>query len=299
MMLFLLTIPASEDIYMLFYTLSVWELAKILASKKDDPVLKHALAAGIWFGLGWLTRPMSLFFPFIAVFVILVFSKGKFLASLKTAVVLVLVSFFVITPWQIYTAKNAGKFYFLSSRGVNGLRDGLSLNSSAKTFRTKFEFSADIDSMLARFQANYEGYTESKQVFDFLGNEFSNSPGTVIKYYLIKAGRVFYGTDAHRIKEEKIIRLITFPFFFFYLLSLVYFFRNRKEYALAYQVTVFSLLATLSVCAIAAISTSIARYMVPCMVINALPTGFILLLIFNKLRTSLFNRQAQLSTSKI
>jgi hypothetical protein len=278
MVLFLVAMPNSEVLYILFYALSTKEFVAMLVNKHvyGRQTLKPAIWSGIWFGLGWLTRPISLFLPFAAALVMLFPKKAQFGASFKVAFVMLFVSLLTTVPWQYAIITKADKFYFLSSRGINGLRDGLSNNAEFKSFRTRFEYSADIDSMLARFQANYNDYQTSAQVMDFLKEEYKRKPSAVINYYLIKAGRVFYGTDAHRIKEELFIRLLTIPSYIIYLLSIFYLWKHRKRHQILFELTVFTLLANLSVMFISIISSSIVRYLVPLMVINAIPAGYYL-----------------------
>jgi hypothetical protein len=291
LILFLISFPASEVTYMLFYALSVLQLSKIFDSSFKKVSFVTLVGAGVWFGFGWITRPISIFIPFCAVASILFFSKNHFWYYAKSAFIILISAFIVITPWQIFTFKESGKFFFLSSRGVNGLRDGLSYNSPLKTFRSKFEFSEDVDSMLQRFQANYEGYRQSSQVIGFLKNELENNPITVLKYYSIKAGRVFYGTDAHKQREETIIKFITFPFFISYIISIFYFYKRRNEYPVAFKVCVFTLLATLSVWALATIATSIVRYMTPIILINSLPVGGLLYSFAKEMMLLTFNKR--------
>lgn len=255
------TVQYSEPLYVLFLMASLYVLMRLLHHKTN---VRWALLLGLFLGCGLLTRPITLFFPIIAFAYLLVW------ISRKNALLVFVMAILTIFPWQIFTYQASGQFQLLSSRGMYGIRDGLSMNMPEKTFRTPFDFPEDVQAVLTKFQANYYDYQSTGQILSFLITELQTNPSGVIKLYLIKAARSWYGTDAHRIKTEQFLMAFMGLWLVLYVMAFVWLHLNRKEFQQLYRMALFLLWATFSIWVLNTAASSLGRYMVPMMAANAL-----------------------------
>ena len=255
------TVQYSEPLYLLFLMAGLYVLMRLLHQKNNAFL---AIAFGLLLGFGLLTRPITLFFPIIAFALLLIWIPRR-KAMLAFALTII-----TIVPWQLFTFQASGKFQLLSSRGMYGIRDGLSLNMPEKSFRAPFDFPQDVQEVLTNFQANYYDYQSTGQILSFLISELQTNPSGVIKLYLIKAARSWYGTDAHRIKTEQFLMVFMGLWLVLYVMAFVWIYRNRSTYKRLYQISLFLLWATLSIWVLNTAASSLGRYMVPMMAANAL-----------------------------
>lgn len=273
-MLWMLLQPLSEPFYFLTLILALSEFVNLITEKNSNSNTA-LIKIGFWLGLGWLTRPISIFVPFLfSIFILVNYLHTSFSLAIRKPLITLTVSVLVVIPWQFMSFRNTNQFNFLSSNGVAALRDGLSYNH--KTWREPFEFDNDVQDLLNRFQSNYDTYIETKLIKTFLIEEWQKNKKAVMKLYTFKALRGWYGTDAHKTKIERGIIVFSLSYILILIPSLIFVARKRRDQRDLFIVTFLSILIILSISAINAVSSSLFRYILPFMILGYLPiTAFL------------------------
>lgn len=260
--------PNSENPFLTFFFLSI--LIYIKALKSKDVYILYYLS-GLFLGISMLIRPIAIGVPFIFVlfFFFYRFKQAKnLIKSIFLSIVLSLGLFTVILPWETHVFNKENKIILLSSSGGAALYDGLTFNVNLKGYREKKDLPKDIDNLMEKLNKNLSLKSTLGEVISELKVNFYETPLAVIKLYIFKFIKTFYGTDTQK-NEGFIIafQLIYFSFIIFAIKKTIKNnFMENFEYFFILIFFYFSFMAT--------ISLSIVRYTFPviCLLFVYLPS---------------------------
>jgi hypothetical protein len=88
----------------------------------------------------------------------------------------------------------------LSSGGVPSIRDGLTYGVNAKGFRQVGGVPADVAELMNDIQAHYGELNSLGDIAAIMGKELRVRPVAVVRLFLLKAVRSWYGTDSRRLE---------------------------------------------------------------------------------------------------
>jgi hypothetical protein len=130
--------------------------------------------------------------------------------------------------------------------------------------------------LLSRFGADYDSYEESGDIIKFLQQEWNINRSTVVKLYLAKAGRAWYGTDSHNRKTEILIRIIMIPIAILFAMAMIVLFKKRNQWSSLFWFSLLSFLVIGNVWGINTFMSSLSRYMVPVLIAACIPVSWLL-----------------------
>jgi hypothetical protein len=162
--------------------------------------------AGILMGAAMLIRPIAIGMSFIILAIIWLFS-GKKKLSLKIFLITMVFAgnLFMIAPWEGWMYHKTNKIIPLCSCGTNALRDGLTFAVRRKDYRQGVWVPADVRTLQTDISGQYKKLQTLGNVATLLAEELRRHPGAVLKLFLIKAVRSWYGTDSHRFETPVLL----------------------------------------------------------------------------------------------
>lgn len=166
---------------------------------------------GIVSGVSMLFRPIALGITFV--FVLAIFSEVSSLNLRKRALysfILVIGNLLCILPWQYWLHNQTGDFILLSTNGPASVRDGLTFAVDTKSYRSAWEIPDDIIRLMNDIWRSSSHLQTTEELIIKIRDEFHERPVTVIKLFLLKALRSWYGTDSGR--GEYMTLMIQVPF---------------------------------------------------------------------------------------
>lgn len=200
--------PNTETPFALLLFTAVFLFFRELKYERYSKV--NFLNIGIILGFMMLIRPIAILCPIIFSLYIFAFNtKNTTKKSLLSSLLIILGSFAIIMPWEMFMFEKTNKIIPLSIAGSKGIYDGLTFNVKNKGYRSKIALPDDVQLLMENIYqkttindsfsqlANATLYSEPKQI------------STIIKFYFIKMSRCFYGTDSNR-EENKIFMLQIF-----------------------------------------------------------------------------------------
>lgn len=240
--------------FMTFFYLALLVWLLFIIKKPSSPL--HIVLTGFLLGLAMLIRPIALFLPLIFMVLTIVFLKGQqFYKRLVLALALVGTSVLTISPWQRFNARH-GQEILLSSDEVHSMIDGVWFNDHPDKLPLKLP--ADVDA-LSRDLVNHQ-VSGRAEFFKMVFRQFRDQPLTVIKMYLIKAARSWYGVFGQDAKKERLKLFISgfYLLLFFFALFRIDL-RQRPWKVLGW----LTLILVLYFWAMTVLVVSMARYMYP------------------------------------
>lgn len=200
--------PNTETPFALLLFTAVFLFFRELKYERYSKV--NFLNVGIILGFMMLIRPIAILCPIIFSLYIFAFNtKNTTKKSLLSSLLIILGSFAIIMPWEMFMFEKTNKIIPLSIAGSKGIYDGLTFNVKNKGYRSKIALPDDVQLLMENIYqkttindsfsqlANATLYSEPKQI------------STIVKFYFIKMSRCFYGTDSNR-EENKIFMLQIF-----------------------------------------------------------------------------------------
>lgn len=253
-----LLLPWSETTFNVFFYLAVLLFFESLKAQRMKG--NRFLLIGVLLGASMLTRPVALFAPLLFAAFLLFAARSSLPVARRWALGGLLISGSILTvlPWEVFLLRHKTKFVLLSSGDLPSMRDGLSFNH--KTFRQPINLPADVEELTDRVWEKYPTLTSKGKVFRMISEEFRESPLTVLKLYVIKASRVWYGTDSQRHKLENLNLVIGLVYFLPSAAGLLFAFREAADRRMLAKLV---LVLTVYFWAMATVVLSIVRYMVP------------------------------------
>ena len=187
--------PASEVPFMAAFFISVYLFWTGLENDKN--IWITLVLSGCFAGISMLIGGIAIGVGIILAILLLALKKN---ISVKRrfveALVLLLANFLIILPWGIWTYRETGHLIPLGTNGVPSIRDGLTFAVVSKGYRQKIEVPPDVENLQNQLLSKNDSMTSlgtiAQVIFGFLIKE----PIPVIKLFLIKMLRSWYGTDS-------------------------------------------------------------------------------------------------------
>lgn len=119
-------------------------------------------------------------------------------ASISAAILIA--SFLVIWPWQVWLSAHTSRTALLGTNGVPSIRDGLTFAVNDKGYRSQSSMPPDVANLMQELnQRTLDGeLTSMGQIISNLVDQTRQRPLAVFKLLLIKAARSWYGADSGR-----------------------------------------------------------------------------------------------------
>lgn len=230
-----------------------------VALKRDRNRWLLLFFAGICMGLAMLVRGIAFGSGVLLCSLFLLLNRDT---TLKMRLLLVLALFagntFAIFPWQAWLYGRTGQMILLGTNGASSIKDGLTFAVQSKNYRAEIAIPADVTKLQEELVIETDSMRSLTKIFETLGRHFLEKPWSVLKLFLIKAGRSWFGTDSGRM--EPMILAVQLFYAVVVLLATAAVWRLRHQYSdLLWFVWVpvfyFWLMTTLVL--------SILRYMTP------------------------------------
>ena len=276
--LWLIKAPNSEIPFFLFFFGALYAFFKGI--KKEQKSI--FFCAGILFGIATIIRPIGLLLALISgIFAIIIMNS-----ALKNKIIFALLVFggmaAAILPWEITVLNKTGEIIPVSKNGPLSIVDGLTFALDIGPRADQAHVSDDVLHLMRKIRNNETKLTGMFTIVRYMADEFSNEPLPVIKLYLTKTARVWYGTNAMWFENE--ILLIQIVYFVSILAGMVVAIRNSIIDA---RILLFILAIVFYFWGMAWLALSILRYMVPVMGLLLIFSGIFV----DKILTLVFERK--------
>ena len=187
--------PSSEVPFMAAFYASLYLFWLGVKGQKNTWLL--LLLAGMLAGVSMLIRGIAIGIGFLLFGLFLVLRKDtSFKARLLLAIALLLGNFFVILPWQVWVYEQTGLVVSLGTNGVTSIKDGLTFAVESKNYRQKIAVPADVADLQNELVSENASMDSLGEILRTVGKHFVKEPMPVMKLFMIKAGRSWYGTDS-------------------------------------------------------------------------------------------------------
>lgn len=249
--------PNSELPFMVVFYASVWLFWSETRRSVMRPVIY--LLCGLLLGMAMLIRPIAIGLG-VVLSIILWFIRSEIPRRVRlTLIALVLVgNAAAILPWESWVYARTGRIIALSTIGAESFVGGLTFAISPRPYPHVVEVSPDVRALMFDIRDRAGPSPTLQDVTAVLVDEMRVRPATVAKLFLLKAARSWYGTDSERF--ETLILRLQVPYIALIVWSNAVAWRSggvRRHLMLSLWMIV------LYFWAIALLSVSLLRYMVP------------------------------------
>lgn len=177
----------------------------------------------------------------------------------RLAATLIAGNVLVVLPWQLYVYSQSNEVVPLSSAGPASVRIGLIFAVKPDGYRRPVDVPVDVREVMLNINEKREEMNSVGDVMHVLKEEARKRPWAVVKLFLIRACRAWYGTDSGR--HEAAIGAIQAVYVLLMLIALLASWRiggvHREMVVFASAVVLYFRYMTRFA------SLSILRYMVP------------------------------------
>ena len=158
-----------------------------------------AFGSGVLAGMAMLVRPIALGLG-VVLAALLYFMTPSAPAARRRRLAWMLLAgnLLVVLPWEMIAYQHTGRVVMLSDGGILSLRDGLTFGTNLKGFRQGTWVPEDVREVMANLTAKYPQLQSYSTIAAAVLNEFEERPVAVIKLFLLKVIRSWYGTDSQR-----------------------------------------------------------------------------------------------------
>jgi hypothetical protein len=191
--------PSTEVPFMAFFYAGLYLFW--LALKTDGN--RHSLLffAGICIGLSMLIRGIALGTGLLLCGLFLLLSRDTALKMrFLLALALLAGNVIAIFPWQAWVYGRTGQMILLGTNGVTSIKDGLTFAVESKNYREEIVIPEDVAHLQEQLASQSASMNSMTQILETVGAHFVDAPWSVLKLFLIKAGRSWYGTDSGRME---------------------------------------------------------------------------------------------------
>jgi 4-amino-4-deoxy-L-arabinose transferase-like glycosyltransferase len=186
--------PNSEIPFMVVFYASIY-LFWLGMKKQKNPVLLLAIS-GVLAGIAMLIRPIAICVGFIFFGLLLVLDKKRpFFLRFFLGAVLILGNILTILPWETWVFNHTGQAILLSTGSATSIKDGLTFAVESKNYNKIISLPGDVIQLQKEFALEKDSMKHLGGIFATVENHFFKEPLTVIKFFLIKTVRSWYGTD--------------------------------------------------------------------------------------------------------
>ncbi len=170
-----------------------------LAWRRERARMDLCLVSGILLGAATLIKPIAFGVPLVLAGMLWRIRPEPARGFRLTCPSLLLTgSLAVIIPWEVWVYLRTGKIIFLSTGGLPSLLDGLTFGVNLKGYRQGLRLPEDVTALMLHFQGIRDQITGFSSVIQAVLERLGNEPLAVIKLFLLKASRAWFGTDSQR-----------------------------------------------------------------------------------------------------
>lgn len=218
--------PNSEIPYMVVFYASLYLFWLGMHKQKKPGWL--LLISGILAGFAMLIRPIAVGMGLILFVILLIIDKKRpMILRFLLGLAILFGSFLAILPWEVWAYQNTGQLVLLSTGSVPSIRDGLTFAVESKNYRQNIVIPADVVHLQNEFVAENASMNSLGEVIGTVKKHLIQEPLTVIKLFLIKSARSWYGTDTGSMEPD--IIAIQLVYILFILLATVFVWHNRSS----------------------------------------------------------------------
>lgn len=202
--LYLTKQPNSEVPFMTAFYASLYVFWNGVRERKNIGL--RLFIAGILIGAAMLIRAIAIGAGILLVGLFLVLRKDIHLKPrFFLALTLLLGNVLTVLPWQVWVYQQSGQITLLAANGAMSIKDGLTFAVESKNYRQLIAVPADVANLQREFVAESVSMNSFEKIFAVLVKHFVKEPFAMIKLYLIKAGRSWYGTDSGRMETASLV----------------------------------------------------------------------------------------------
>ncbi len=152
-------------------------------------------------GTAMLIRPIAIGMSFIILAIIWLFAD-KIKLSLKIFFIAMVFAgnLLMVAPWEGWMYQKTGKIIPLCASGVNAIRDGLTFAVKMKGYRQEVWVPADVRTLQEDISGQYKKLKTLGDIVSVLAKELRSQPIAMVKLFLIKMARSWFGTDSHKLE---------------------------------------------------------------------------------------------------
>lgn len=193
----------SETPFMAFFNASLLCIIYVLVRHKNIQFISVVL--GFLLGVTLLIRPIAILLPFLILLFFFIIKNITVLNKIKISIIILFTCILTIAPWHILNFTHKQKI-ILSSDNVYSIKDGLNFNCNPK--KKKIDLPTDVDNLSRQLlNANFQN---RKEFISIVFQKIQENPVPVIKLFLLKAIRSWYGVFDQDSKKEKIKIIVLF-----------------------------------------------------------------------------------------
>ncbi len=217
--------PNSEIPYMVVFYASLYLFWLGMHKQKKPGWL--LLISGILAGFAMLIRPIAIGMGLILFVILLIIdTKRPMILRFFLGLAILFGSFLAILPWEVWAYQHTNQVVLLSTGSVPSIRDGLTFAVETKNYRQNIAIPADVVHLQNEFVAENASMNSVREVIGTIKKHLIQEPLPVIKLFLIKSARSWYGTDSGNM--ESTIIAIQLVYLVVILFSTVFVWHNRS-----------------------------------------------------------------------
>lgn len=228
--------------------------------------------AGVLVGVSILIRPFAVGVPLVMALGLWILGQNHAIRHTGwVAAIFLAGSLIILAPWEILVFQNTGRWVLLGDQGTGSIRDGLTFAVDLKDYRRGVAVPEDVMVFMRDAAANQARLDTLGHIVGFVWSYAETEPITILKFFMLKAARAWYGTDSQRF--EQITSVVQLGYLLLAIAGTVIAWRQDGK---GRVVIVGMLLLIGYFWAITMLALPILRYMVPAMpLVMILLTGIV------------------------
>jgi hypothetical protein len=188
--------PSSDLPFMAVLCAAIWLWVTTLAS--SPRTAGRFFLVGLAIGFAMLMRPIAIGLGGGLALLTWLGLRERAAGTRTAAVAMILAgNLLVIAPWEIWVYQKTSSVIPLSTAGLPAIRDGLTFAVRDKG-RAGVWVPEDVRSVMTVFNSRYSELTSFGAVAAIIRQQLRERPMGVVKLYLVKVARSWYGTDSQR-----------------------------------------------------------------------------------------------------
>jgi 4-amino-4-deoxy-L-arabinose transferase-like glycosyltransferase len=219
---------ASEIPFMVVFYAGI--LCFLKGWRSSDHAKRLFFACGALFGVSMLIRPIAIGVGVLIALTMLFWRERRFGKRIVFAACVIIGNIIAVLPWEAWVYHKTHEVVMLcKGRDSFSIYDGLTFAVwNPAGYRQGTPVPRDVEQFMKTLLAKYPPEaTTTRRLFSIISAEFRHHPATVIKLFLIKAARSWYGTNSNRF--EKIILLYQLIFMTMLVIAGTVFWRSRPQ----------------------------------------------------------------------
>lgn len=187
---------STEMAFMVFFLAGIWFLGQSMMCGHRRGL--GYFGAGVLFGCAMLIRPAALVIPFLVAIMTLLRAGVTRRKRLELAALVLFGSIVIIAPWEWLVWTKTERVVLISSGDLPVMLEGMAFDAQGKSYREAVVVEPDVRALMERAKREGAQLKSFSAIANFFQVEMQTNPFGVIKFFLLKAGRSWYGTDSMR-----------------------------------------------------------------------------------------------------